>query len=513
MRERNTKSPKNSKQRQNKNGKEVRDDVKSDKRTPRNDRGNRDYGDVNDANYYFLDDTVKSQITNVSFNQYVGVPFNLYSPTEGGNVAVDTPSIMVFHMNPAAGTGNNTGSVTGLNLAALNTYTKLSANNAKTTQYAPQDITMLYLALGQLIALTSHIARVFGATKIYNVRNRAYPRRIITALGVNYDDLVEKFADYKTYYNSLMTVLSSIPIPNNVPYFAKCSEIYSYIYLDMEGSAMAQSYAFIPYSTWVLQEATSETGTTLKTTLVHSIGSPVKTMGQLLTILDNMIQALLQSATLNYIYSDILRLADKEGLQLLQFSTIPDDYITLPVYNPEIRKWINNAMVIQAPVAARENHTDQNDVVSDPDHNTIKYYPSFTELYAGTLYPIMNFDSGFPSDDDIVDATRLMAHVETGSDKRSSALSLPDFYITGANIYDSLNVLSLNSNVLDNTAADFSDKVAALSNFDWSPFIYVLDANGIVSNYIGDVNFFTTLDGEYLERLFDMGYQALFSMR
>lgn len=469
-------------------------------------------GDVNDASYYFSNELLKNQLSNISFSNFTGVPVRLENQFVGDSQNVKIPTSMVIKLNPSAGfTDETDGLGSALNLASLKLYTELSANNAKTTNYAPQDVTTLFLALGSAISLSSHISRIFGLAYLYSQRNRSYPRGIIHALGVDYDDLMANYANYRARFNTIMNAASAISFPQNVAYFKKCTELYSGIYLDMEGSAMAQTYAFAPYSVWYFDETGTEEGTVLRTYGIHD-SDDLKTMNFLLSQLDTIFTALLNSATLNYIYSDILRLADK-GLPLYTFALIPDNYVVLPAYNPEIRKWINNLSPIGKPKAeAGEGYTNSNNVYPDADTNKIVYRPQFSISFAGqSADRILNFDYGTFTADDIVYATRLMAGLEfeVGSTDSKRA-ALPDHYVVELVIYYNDQVLSAIGTT--SLAEGLFELGLQLSAFDWAPILLYETSSGI-RGVVGDLNYYTTVDYDYLSTLQDATYYGLFEIR
>lgn len=493
---------------------------------PKCDNGDYRPGDVNDPNYYFTDETLKQQIATFSFNQFTGVPFKMATDNQNKAITKTNSTIMSIWLNPSAGFTTGVGVQNSVNLAALSLYTKLSANNAKTSNYAPQDLTTLVLGVGQLIAIAGHCARAFGLARLFNYRNRAYPKTITKAVGIDYDDLINNFADYRNRYNLLMVTASQIPIPANIPYFAKCSEIYSHVYLDMEGSSMAQTYAFCPKSTWLFNEA-AEGGTSLDVIeLQNWETSEPKTMNTLLGDLQNMIGALLNSTTLNAIYSDILRVADKEGMSLYSFTTLPDDYTVMPVYNSEIRKWINNLVIMGYPTGTPTdaNHTPGNRVLPDPDNNGIKYRPQFKLPMSNAIEPVLNFDTGNATVDDIIDATRLttaytmLIHNQAAY---TDECALPDYYVTRINIYEGDRIAGKLSSVglkfadaaNEVVQLDAMSTIAAYSNFDWSPTLYLIDKNNSLYDVVQDFNYFTTVDYDYLQRLQESCFFGLLSIR
>lgn len=476
----------------------------------------RSSGDINDPSYYISDANLRSQLPNISFNQFTGVPVSVaWDPTKNADVTFPFPTCMRINLNPSAGVTDDNYISSGVNLAALSMYTKLSANNAKTSQYAPQDLTTLIYAVSELIAMSSHIARVFGVCRLFNYRNRSFPNNIVKYLGVDYQDLINNFADYRSLYNNLMVAASKIPIPANIALLQKSSKLYSSIYLDMEGSSMAQTYVFVPDTTWYLNEKYNDNGTGLSTLRLgyDQPSTGYTTMAGLLSKLDLMINSLLQSTTLNAIYSDILRLADKEGLPLYSFTTIDDSYVVVPTYSPEIRLWINNLVVVGSPIGTEANtgFTPSNDVVPVAGSNSISYKPCFLANAKYGLKPIVNFDHSNVSGDEIIEATRLSAawNTTTTSNNRDvlSLLTLPDHYVA------SVAILGSGTWVHELPFINASSFLWRWTHFDWAPFLYGINSDGALTSVCGDTNYYTTVDYAFLKRLNDASYQGLLELR
>lgn len=232
------------------------------------DATNRD----NDPNWYYLNAEIANQASSFSFDQFLGVNTPLNALTKSGvssSHQVPLPSIMTIELNPCP--GNTLSIQTGINMAALKMYTVLSSNNAKTTNYAPQDLTMLMLSLGEVISVMEHIRRTFGVAFTYNQRNRSMPKLLIQSMGFTPDDFLGNMAQHRLQFNSWVTAINKIPFLSNIAYFYKCADLYQKVYTDSE-SAMAQLYVFKPYSTWILNETYDDNGSGLETKLLPAKG-------------------------------------------------------------------------------------------------------------------------------------------------------------------------------------------------------------------------------------------------
>lgn len=486
---------------------------------------------INDVGMYFTDPVLLNQLTNFSYDQFLGVPVDFgKDDITNKDMSEQVSNICRYYVNPSAGWVDKANPLgAGINMAGFNTYLALSSSNAKTTDYAPQDVTTLLLAVGQLIAMLSWGARAYGLSNLSNARNRAYPRIAIAASGFDFEDMKSRMADYRIRYNLLVQEIDKIKVPNNVEYFRKCANMFAGVYTDQANSSLAQTYMFVPYSTWTFEEAYSEQGTGLKTKpLFTSFGTTI-TFGQYLDVMEEMTNKLLSSTTLHRIYSDIMRLSSKEGLVLYQFSKLGEDYVVVPSYNPELELYINNCNSIGAPVAASsrtsQDFTPDNDVIPDVNKNCVIYRPQFAPsvaLSSNGMY--VNFSHENPTVEEKVYATRLAMRTKGTIHENqyfTTQVALPDFYIVGCSFYTGASSTAEYSqtywqmDINQFTAKQVFNLVALMSKFDWHPYVYAIDStaeNPLLGSF-GDLQYYTLLDFEYIARMHDAAMIGLFTVR
>lgn len=478
-------------------------------------------GRDNDPNWYFLDRNIADQASSFSFDQFLGLKFPIkHFNTYGLEITsyMYTPTIMSYQVAPAPG---DTKSIqTGINIAGLKMYSQLSSQNAKTTNYAPQDLTMLILAMGELVSIIEHMRRAFGVAFTYNQRNRSMPVRLLEHMGFGGEDFLDSLADKRLAFNSVISSFNRIPFLDNIAYIFKCADMYQGVYTDST-STMAQVHFMRPGLTWILDETGSEEGSVLKTIDV----SEYNTYEQWLTLARNMITALLSSSTLNYIYSDVLNYSSKFGAKLLYLDYLMETYVVVPTYNRNFNMQMHNATLVGKPLETPgADFTNFNDVMPDVDTNRIVYNPEFSAATVQT--PVINLDVDSASVVDRIEFTRYTAVIgETVSDTEPKvynhpALALPDHYIIGLK-FDKWadEEVSLTNN---HVHIDASTTALALSNylrmvqFDWAPMLYLtgIGEYGVQSNMVyGDLNYYTTLPKEWFQRVNDLTFQALFALR
>lgn len=492
-------------------------------------------------NWYFVDKTLAEQTAQFSFQDFIG------SGTLLDN-GVTLPSIMKIMLNPSA--DNSLAGYAGISTATLmarKLYNSLANTSGRTQHYAPQDVFTLLLALGEIISYASYLKRALGVAYTYNIRNRDFPTRVIDLMGINASDLFQNLNRYRVELNTLLTQVNKVPFPANIAWFDKCNALYEGIFQD-NMSPMSQIYMMIPATTWILDESTYEQGTVLRTLPVtvqsfNNYTPVIKTMRDHLNSLRNMIQALLTSTTLNYIYGDILNYASKFNVKLLYMNMIEDNYTVMPQYDQEVLLHIHNMMLIGSPTVdiSKERvpskpilaeYTPYNDVFPDVDNNSIVYNPVFgTSLTANELegiapgyMDIVDFPFGVPDLVGKIESTRFQIRTDIGRGEGDKSLAfinetdiagivatvLPDHYPVRIMMYSPNDAKYLTNTFITSLPEGL---MHFITKFDNAPLLYFTNTETGISSVIGDVNYYANLPADILSRMCNLTYQSLFEMR
>lgn len=498
----------------------------------------RSRGEVyNDVNWYFTDKAMMDQASQFSLNQFLG------NKSYPGNLQV--PAVTMFRMMPTPGATVKGDQSNGINMASQRIYSQLSAITGRTSTYAPQDISTLMLELGEVLSIQSHIRRAFGLVYTYNQRNRALPQNLLQILGFDYADLFSKVSVYRTRFNTILTQLNKVPFPINIAYLAKCNDMYTSVYMD-ENDPMAQLYVFRPAYTWDFDEISNPDGTQLSTV---ALGVNFVNMQQWLDQLEKMVNALLTSSTLNIIYADILNMSNKAGVPLVAVPLLEENYSVLPVYNEGILEQIHNLSPLGNVVPSTDSGfitgcTNANDVVPDPNTNTIYWNPGIRELdevavvqnALGNLPIILDF---FDSNPDVVrriEATRLLAVKDysvintyggTPNTKVCRVKECPDHSVVAVYTYmndDTTTPWHLEErNMIDSSTPLTSNEVKQLSapsGVKHFPARYVTEVDNLTSPTaivdtfrIGDLDAFSECSIEYLHNINKLISLSLYALR
>lgn len=513
--------------------------------------------DYNDPSWRIANaTTILDRATKFVFNDYQHVydnhldefaPLSCYNPDKTVQDTVNmppraqVPSIMAIRLNPSPGS-NSSGAVSAVKQQAQALYTSLSSMNSKTTNYAPQDLIMPILALGEVISTVEWMRRAFRSVYMYNAKNRAIPRALVEAMGFDYDDLCKNYANYVARANTIIDRAMSITLPSNIDYFKACNALYQDVFLD-DDSDMAQMYLFVPYSTWLLNEQSQDTGTSLTTYIWREYTSAgLLTMDRVLNTLKLMVDHLLTSSTMNYVYADIQNFAAKKGAQLAAIAPIVVGEGITPIYSEEALLQIMNIDFMDQPVVNAEgngNHTNANDVLSDPNTNSIMYYPvwaynSFNSI-PSSVGNLVNFNKMNPTDEEIMTAMRFKCavkeyliddtsdtlNINTGTD-----VSLPDHYAVDAWFYGPKLEDPFGSNAYHwgTMKSNMSLQLSWLPKFNHHPRLTWVDVTNYVKSntgvsftktyngVIGDLNYWTYLPYQSVRAINDGAMLSLFKV-
>lgn len=401
--------------------------------------------DVNDPKWRMYSDLLGNQVAAFPFTSIASRyshPNAAGGVTWNSSVEATYPALDVIEVNPSLGRSDS--ETSAVNQAARMLYTRFSSNNMKTTQYAPQDIIMCMCSVGQLIAINAFIRRAFGYLGTANPRNWYYPKAIITAMHINYDDFIKQAGVYLARFNYLSSIASAIAFPSNFDYFKSIDAIFKNVYLD-HTTDLSQTYMFVPSTVWELDETTAG-GSTLKAV---SFYQSEKRMEWYLDEYEKIINILMTSSTLQYLYADVLKYAKNDAVELFVLPTIAPNYALIPEYSEEVLSWVENSIMVGTPKAAdaKYGNTEGNNVTCNADKNMVVYTPMFGSAYISTdthpqeatifFDPVLNFHVDNPSTDERISATRLvpgLMEVVGYEDFMSSKLPLytcylPDWYV------------------------------------------------------------------------------------
>ena len=153
------------------------------------------------------------------------------------------PGILVMNWAPTI--GYSTDGTSPVNVASINTYTKVRHDNSGHANYDHADYMIYLLAMDSVYAFHSWMRRVYGCMLTYSNTNRYYPRAIVQAMGVDFDALQSNLADFRQYINTYAIKASALAVPANMSFMTKHYWMSEGLYYDSQQDK-PQTYLFNP---------------------------------------------------------------------------------------------------------------------------------------------------------------------------------------------------------------------------------------------------------------------------
>lgn len=379
--------------------KDIEKDRDMDKDDPRN---MKQTSKSNDVSWYAANPELLKAAASIPFVDVTGAPF----PKGGASV----PGIQVLMYAPCLGSKSSP-----INQAANQIYSDTVHANSRNKSYDAPDEMLLILAGAQVFSAISMGLRAYGTMRRYNQQDRYTPSQLVKAMGFNFEDLKSNLANMWFDLNQLIVQSRQIWIPNVMPLIQRWFWMNANIYRD-GNSIKSQYYMFVPWNFLKYNETTLQTGGGLEPITwidrtQYSTNMGQNTWKQYVSMVNSLIDALINSQDRGIIFGDILKAygADK----LYAMPEIGSDYTIEAVYDREVLSQIENAFVWNVNSAAIPGWVAQQDNLLYHELAGIKKTDAATmDLVAaiGADYTVLNFHQlETPTPEQVMVATRLTA--------------------------------------------------------------------------------------------------------
>lgn len=402
-----------------------------------------------------------------------------------------------------------------INQAKDSTYSFLVHANSRNYNYNSSDLFMLIMAGMQVFCAIQAMKRAYGLIKTYVETSRYTPDSLLIQQGFDPNDMRESFSHMWFDINLLINQTRQIWLPNEFPIFNRWLELNTNIYKDSDGP-YAQIYQYVQTQFWIYDEYSIKTGgACIPVELPNADGTATEVFApgtisgagasaqykvyswkQWCTVVQNMINALVNSEDRGIIYGDLLNAYTAERIYAMP--EIAADYITEISYSPEIAMQVENSVIaygVPAGIMQVEN----------------QIYPLYKDLTKPTSrtqgpsnWPINFHTVTDPTPEMILLATRFMslgsraAYVpkvdSTATDGYSAMqqivplthgselLTGASFLIEPANSADqgAGKINGINSLWRILYGSDVSPDYCRAEAFDWHPFVGVFRSNAPV---------------------------------
>lgn len=375
------------------------------------------------ASPYALTPQLASDAGNLAFGRPLGAPIDLEREFNDGSLLpaasqvrpamTSIPGLMVFEWMPTIGISKSTTSP--VSLAGRKMYYFVRHMNSGHANYDAVDLTNYLVAVDSALYMFAYFRRIYGLLNVYSPLNRYFARAAVEALGFSFNDLQANVANLRYALNMFAAKFAALCMPAGLGYYRRHMSLSDYLISDGP-TAKAQTYAFRPNGYYVWTEGNA-TEWYLKYTQIKRTGAPkVLEFADVISIMNEILEPILASEDFNIMSGDILKAYGPESV--IGMAQVPEDYLTIPVYDETALEQIQN-MTIVTMDWAYGNKTDAIDGCAsfaqdfDIHQSTTKdflvYDPAFVTTEVLTRRQLLNFYKENPSPEDVLNATRLMA--------------------------------------------------------------------------------------------------------
>lgn len=300
---------------------------------------------TNDPDYYGADPQLIKDSASYSYGWPLGNNIRLgrFAP-EVNKAAI--PGVMVIHTSPTFGWAVSPNSP--INLAARNIYSFVRHANSGHANYDAPDLMLYLCAMDSCYSFMAWLKRIYGVYCTRSNTNHYYPRDIIQAMGVDYDDLDSNLADFRAFINIMAAKIGSMVVPANMRYIKRHIQMYSGLYMDSDQDK-AQTYFFNPHGFYKFELQNDAGALKFEELLPIPTHYPNK-IQKLLTFKDlrdyaNVIfDPVVMSEDFNIMSGDILKAYGPT--ETYKVDGITDVYTVLPAYDAVILDQIQNTSLI-----------------------------------------------------------------------------------------------------------------------------------------------------------------------
>ena len=265
------------------------------------------------------------------------------------------PGIMVMNWVPTIGYSED--GTSPVNVASINTYTKVRHDNSGHANYDHADYMMYLLAMDSVYAFHSWMRRVYGCMLTYSNTNRYYPRAIVKAMGVDFDNLQGNLADFRQYINTYAIKASALAVPAKMSFMTKHYWMSEGMYYDSQQDK-PQTYLFNPlgFYKFALSQGETPHGTLqFKPMFTDTTGAIPGcrtnrpwTLEDFISYGDNLLAPIISDEDFGIMSGDTLKSFGIGGCYTLPITE--ETYTVLPSYSAEVLDQIQNATFIGLPV-------------------------------------------------------------------------------------------------------------------------------------------------------------------
>lgn len=323
----------------------------------------------NDPKWYSLNEQLLRDTASFPYSWPLGRSLNV------GPFGLDMnkgslPGVLTMNWIPTI--GNSADATSAINVASINTYTKIRHDNSGHANYDHQDYAMYLLAMDSVYAFHSWMRRLYGVALTYDNTNRYYPVALIKSMGVDFGDLQAHLADFRAYVNAYAVKASALAVPAKMSFMTKHYWMSEGIYFDSKQDK-PQTYLFnplgfyqfglqsgeVPYGICSLKPLFGQENAP-KVKGKHIPGDPTTKQLKVSEIMkygDELLDPIIADEDFGIMSGDTLKSFGVGGCYTLPVT--PETYTVLPTYSDEVLDQVQNATFIGDPVIESSSITQE----------------------------------------------------------------------------------------------------------------------------------------------------------
>lgn len=472
----------------------------------------------NDPSWYAQNPQLLRDYASYPFGYPLGSP-----PYPNSNYSQAIPGVAVAKFYPAVGVA--TGETSPINVAMRKLYSFVRYANSGAKNYDAPDLMLYVVAVDSARMFLEFMKRAYGVMLNYTAFNRYYPRALISAMGLNFDDLETQLNDFRGFINQYAVKLNQLWVPAGFSYFARHEWLCQHIYVDSNTSPKAQTYFFSPQGFYRFEV----TGNPAVGQLTMQHLNPNQKLSDLISFGNNLLNPLITNEDIGIMSGDILKAYGDAGV--LKTTGISEDYRILPEYSPEVQSQFENLVILRPNMLTSLNVTQDTSIGGGWLHSEpqcciqpvtlgtiVQPATQYQQNVADALFApltrsrLINLHVTSPTPEDVIVATRGTITIDPASVKlipqtNNTILATADVASLGSELFAYLYITYISSetglpaNFVYTSSATWylngdaspdgvaaavsavSDGYTALEQFDWHPLI--------------DLYFMQTTDSDY----------------
>lgn len=498
----------NSKSRRSKNG------ANSDSVNDYNDNSNSNNANTTNDPQWYMGSGLATPIGTINWTEPAGkvikrLPGNKDFFGNEAEINFVNPGIMMFELTPTFGLVDSVKHP--INVAATSMYEFMRSCNAGTANGDANDIMLYMISVGNMIALTNWVMRLYGTLNLFTTQNMYLPEKLLEAEGVNVKDWIVSKANIRAYINQFINRISGLFCPSVLPYFDRCINLYRNVYCESDS---IRDQLYITHPAGFYQYAEMD-GSHFEAGYCKFVPVPTElTYTNLRDYLDRFYETLAQSEFICTLSGDLMKAF---GDKRFSWMYMPDDYTVTPVAD-------TTGMLMQLKNATIWDDTlMNNDVYQSSDARYLISLPEIAvEGEAGVIGAEKVIDSlvDNPSPEAIMEWTRLTTSgyaEDPGSTGVAHPICMTEL-CTRVTIFSADEPRPLRVHHVVNTGQHSLDSkvISKISKFQYAPEFFIKStktaSEGKVIDCYRDV-FSTTVPGKLsIDNLADLHYYALVSL-